>query len=145
MDKLTKEQRSINMSHIRGKNTSLEIAVRKRLFADGFRYRINVSNLPGKPDIVLPKYNTVIFVNGCFWHRHNCKRATTPKTNTDYWMNKFEKNVQNDEKNYALLRNLGWHVIVVWECEIKFDFDKLISSVENELRSISPKSIYNFQ
>lgn len=145
MDKLTKEQRSINMSHIRGKNTSLEIAVRKRLFADGFRYRINVSNLPGKPDIVLPKYNTVIFVNGCFWHRHNCKRATTPKTNTDYWMNKFEKNVQNDEKTYALLRNLGWHVIVVWECEIKFDFDKLISSVENELRSISPKSIYNFQ
>lgn len=72
MDKLTKEQRSINMSHIKGKNTSLEIAVRKRLFADGFRYRINVSNLPGKPDIVLPKYNTVIFVNGCFWHRHSC-------------------------------------------------------------------------
>lgn len=134
MDKLTKEQRSINMSHIRGKNTSLEIAVRKRLFADGFRYRINVSNLPGKPDIVLPKYRTVIFVNGCFWHRHNCKRATTPKTNTDYWMNKFEKNVQNDEKNYALLRNLGWHVIVVWECEIKADFDKLISSIEDELK-----------
>ena len=85
MDKLTKEQRSINMSHIRGKNTSLEITVRKRLFADGFRYRINVPDLPGKPDIVLPKYRTVIFVNGCFWHRHNCKRATIPKTNTDYW------------------------------------------------------------
>ena len=134
MDKLTKEQRSINMSHIRGKNTSLEIAVRKRLFADGFRYRINVSNLPGKPDIVLPKYNTVIFVNGCFWHRHSCKRATIPKTNTDYWIKKFENNVKNDEKNYALLRNLGWHVIVVWECEIKSDFDKLISSVEGELK-----------
>ena len=134
MDKLTKEQRSINMSHIRGKNTSLEIVVRKRLFADGFRYRINVSNLPGKPDIVLPKYNTVIFVNGCFWHRHSCKRATIPKTNTDYWIKKFENNVKNDEKNYALLRNLGWHVIVVWECEIKSDFDKLISSVEGELK-----------
>ena len=134
MDKLTKEQRSINMSHIRGKNTSLEIAVRKRLFADGFRYRINVSNLPGKPDIVLPKYNTVIFVNGCFWHRHSCKRATIPKTNTDYWIKKFENNVKNDEKNYALLRNLGWHVIVVWECEIKSDCDKLISSVEGELK-----------
>lgn len=134
MDKLTKEQRSINMSHIKGKNTSLEIAVRKRLFADGFRYRINVSNLPGKPDIVLPKYNTVIFVNGCFWHRHSCKRATIPKTNTDYWIKKFENNVKNDEKNYALLRNLGWHVIVVWECEIKSDFDKLISSVEGELK-----------
>ena len=113
MDKLTKEQRSINMSHIRGKNTSLEITVRKRLFADGFRYRINVPDLPGKPDIVLPKYRTVIFVNGCFWHRHNCKRATIPKTNTDYWIKKFENNVKNDEKNYALLRNLGWHVIVV--------------------------------
>ena len=134
MDKLTKEQRSINMSHIKDKNTSLEIAVRKRLFADGFRYRINVSNLPGKPDIVLPKYNTVIFVNGCFWHRHSCKRATIPKTNTDYWIKKFENNVKNDEKNYALLRNLGWHVIVVWECEIKSDFDKLISSVEGELK-----------
>ena len=131
MDKLTKEQRSINMSHIRGKNTSLEIAVRKRLFADGFRYRINVPDLPGKPDIVLPKYRTVIFVNGCFWHRHNCKRATIPKTNTDYWIKKLENNVKNDEKNYALLRNLGWHVIVVWECEIKSDFDKLIESSEN--------------
>ena len=141
MDKLTKEQRSINMSHIRGKNTSLEIAVRKRLFADGFRYRINVSNLPGKPYIVLPKYNTVIFVNGCFWHRHNCKRATIPKTNTDYWIKKFENNVKNDEKNYALLRNLGWHVIVVWECEIKSDFDKLISSVEDELKSYISENI----
>ena len=135
MDTLTHKQRSKNMSHIKSKNTSLEIAVRKRLFADRFRYRKNVSNLPGKPDIVLPKYHTVIFVNGCFWHRHNCKRATTPKTNTNYWMNKFEKNVQNDEKNYALLRNLGWHVIVVWECEIKSDFDRFISSVEDEPKS----------
>ena len=140
MDTLTHKQRSKNMSHIKSKNTSLEIAVRKRLFADRFRYRKNVSNLPGKPDIVLPKYHTVIFVNGCFWHRHNCKRATTPKTNTNYWMNKFEKNVQNDEKNYALLRNLGWHVIVVWECEIKSDFDKLISSVEDELKSYQSES-----
>lgn len=135
MDTVTKAQRSKNMSHIKNKNTALEIAVRKRLFADGFRYRINYSKLPGHPDIVLPKYHTVIFVNGCFWHRHNCKRATTPKTNTDYWTQKFERNVQNDEKNYRLLSNLGWHVIVVWECEIKADLNKLIRSVEDELQA----------
>lgn len=122
------------MSHIKGKNTSLEILVRKKLFADGFRYKINDSSLPGKPDIVLPKYHTVIFVNGCFWHRHNCKLATIPKTNTEYWINKFKKNEENDEKNYRLLRNYGWHVIVVWECEIKEDIDKLISTIEEELR-----------
>ena len=135
MDTVTKAQRSKNMSHIKNKNTALEIAVRKRLFADGFRYRINYSKLPGHPDIVLPKYHTVIFINGCFWHRHNCKRATTPKTNTDYWTQKFERNVQNDEKNYRLLSNLGWHVIVVWECEIKADLNKLIRSVEDELQA----------
>ena len=122
------------MSHIKGKNTSLEILVRKKLFADGFRYKINDSSLPGKPDIVLPKYHTVIFVNGCFWHRHNCKLATIPKTNTEYWINKFKKNEENDEKNYRLLRNYGWHVIVVWECEIKEDVDKLIKSIEKELK-----------
>ncbi len=134
MDNLSKKDRSLNMSHIKGKNTSLEILVRKKLFADGFRYKINDSSLPGKPDIVLPKYHTVIFVNGCFWHRHNCKLATIPKTNTEYWINKFKKNEENDEKNYRLLRNYGWHVIVVWECEIKEDIDKLISTIEEELR-----------
>ncbi|ERK47637.1 very short patch repair endonuclease [Faecalitalea cylindroides] len=134
MDNLSKKDRSLNMSHIKGKNTSLEILVRKKLFADGFRYKINDSSLPGKPDIVLPKYHTVIFVNGCFWHRHNCKLATIPKTNTEYWINKFKKNEENDEKNYRLLRNYGWHVIVVWECEIKEDVDKLIKSIEKELK-----------
>lgn len=134
MDNLSKKDRSLNMSHIKGKNTSLEILVRKKLFADGFRYKKNDSSLPGKPDIVLPKYHTVIFVNGCFWHRHNCKLATIPKTNTEYWINKFKKNEENDEKNYRLLRNYGWHVIVVWECEIKEDVDKLIKSIEKELK-----------
>ena len=134
MDNLSQKDRSLNMSHIKSKNTSLEILVRKKLFADGFRYKINDSSLPGKPDIVLPKYHTVIFVNGCFWHRHNCKLATIPKTNTEYWINKFKKNEENDEKNYRLLRNYGWHVIVVWECEIKEDIDKLISTIEEELR-----------
>ena len=133
MDTVSKEQRHLNMSHIKGKNTSLELKVRKRLYHDGYRYRVNVSNLPGKPDIVLSKYNTVIFINGCFWHRHNCKLATTPKTRTEYWNKKFERNIQNDLINHEKLRNLGWHVIVLWECEINESFDPLIESVENEL------------
>lgn len=134
MDTMTKEQRHRNMSHIKSKNTSLEILVRKRLFHDGFRYRINVSTLPGKPDIVLPKYHTVIFVNGCFWHRHNCKLATMPKTHTDLWKRKFEQNVKNDLANHKKLRNLGWHVIILWECEIKEDFEQLIKVTENEMK-----------
>ena len=134
MDTMTKEQRHQNMSHIKSKNTSLEILVRKRLFHDGFRYRINVSTLPGKPDIVLPKYHTVIFVNGCFWHRHNCKLATMPKTHTDFWKRKFEQNVKNDLANHKKLRNLGWHVIILWECEIKEDFEQLIKMTENEMK-----------
>lgn len=134
MDTMTKEQRHRNMSHIKSKNTSLEILVRKRLFHDGFRYRINVSTLPGKPDIVLPKYHTVIFVNGCFWHRHNCKLATMPKTHTDFWKRKFEQNVKNDLANHKKLRNLGWHVIILWECEIKEDFEQLIKVTENEMK-----------
>ena len=134
MDTMTKEQRHQNMSHIKSKNTSLEMLVRKRLFHDGFRYRINVSNLPGKPDIVLPKYHTVIFVNGCFWHRHNCKLATMPKTHTEFWQRKFEQNVKNDLANHKKLRNMGWHVIILWECEIKEDFEQLIKVTENEMK-----------
>lgn len=133
MDTVSKEQRHLNMLHIKGKNTSLELKVRKRLYHDGYRYRVNVPNLPGKPDIVLSKYNTVIFINGCFWHRHNCKLATTPKTRTEYWNKKFERNIQNDLINHEKLRNLGWPVIVLWECEIKESFEPLIKSVEIEL------------
>lgn len=134
MDTMTKEQRHRNMSHIKSKSTSLEILVRKRLFRDGFRYRINVSTLPGKPDIVLPKYHTVIFINGCFWHRHNCKLATMPKTHTDFWQRKFEQNVKNDLVNHKKLRNMGWHVIILWECEIKEDFEQLIKVTESEMK-----------
>lgn len=134
MDTMTKEQRHRNMSHIKSRNTSLEILVRKRLFRDGFRYRINVSNLPGKPDIVLPKYHTVIFVNGCFWHRHNCKLATMPKTHVDFWKRKFEQNMKNDLDNHKKLRNLGWHVIILWECEIKEDFEQLMKITESEIK-----------
>lgn len=108
------------MSRIRGKNTKPEMAVRRMLHAAGFRFRLHVKDLPGKPDIVLPKWRTVIFVHGCFWHRHEgCKDTTTPKTRTEWWLEKFAKNVANDLKKQSALEAAGWKVIVVWECEMK--------------------------
>ncbi len=118
-DNHSKETRSINMSHIRSKNTKPEEMVRKYLFAKGFRYRKNVKKLPGSPDIVLPKYKTVIFVNGCFWHKHDCPRFIWPSSNQEYWIPKIQTNVDRDKRNYAMLRDNGWHVILVWECELK--------------------------
>ena len=123
-DSISKDQRSMNMSHIHGKDTSLEIMVRRHLFVNGYRFKKNVKDLPGKPDIVLHKYKSVIFVNGCFWHRHkNCKLAYMPKTNTDFWMNKFKRNVRNDKRHSCELRKMGYHVITIWECKLKKDFD----------------------
>ena len=120
MDKRTKRQRSWNMSRVRGKDTTPEKMVRSFLHRRGFRFRLHVKNLPGHPDIVLPKYRTVIEVRGCFWHRHQgCKRATTPSSNTAFWDAKFIRNIERDKKNEILLNELGWRVIVVWECEIK--------------------------
>ena len=107
------------MSHIRSTNTKPEEKVRKYLFSQGFRYRKNDRKLPGTPDIVLPKYRTVIFVNGCFWHKHNCSRFVWPATNVEYWQQKILGNVRRDEQNYKQLRSSGWNVIVVWECELK--------------------------
>ena len=109
----------MNMSHIRSKNTKPEELVRKYLFSKGFRYRKNVRKLPGCPDIVLPKYKTVIFVNGCFWHKHDCPRFVWPSSNQEYWIPKITSNVERDERNYFMLRNEGWTVIIVWECELK--------------------------
>ena len=118
----TPEQRSYNMSRIRSKDTKPEEVVRKYLFSRGFRYRKNDSRYPGKPDIVLPKYKTVIFVNGCFWHMHEgCKYFVWPKNNAGFWKNKILGNVKRDERNLDELRKQGWHVIVVWECELKKD------------------------
>tara|TARA_Y100001972_G_scaffold129213_1_gene195277 strand:+ start:4949 stop:5380 length:432 start_codon:yes stop_codon:yes gene_type:complete len=112
--------RSYNMSQIKGKNTKPEILVRKILHSNGFRYRLHVNDLPGKPDIVLPKYKTVIFVHGCFWHGHkDCKYFVKPKTNTDWWLNKISKNIENDKKNVQILKYNGWEVIILWECELK--------------------------
>lgn len=120
MDNRSKEARSQNMAHIPSKNTKPEDTVRKYLFSHGFRYRKNVASLPGKPDIVLPKYKTVVFVDGCFWHGHEgCKWFVPPKTNTEFWNAKFKYNIERDKRNYSLLSEMGWKVLIVWECEIR--------------------------
>lgn len=131
-DTHSKEVRIRNMSHIRSKDTKPEVTVRKYLFSKGFRYRKNVKTLPGCPDIVLPKYKTVIFVNGCFWHKHDCPRFVWPSSNEDYWREKIIRNVKRDGDNYEQLEASGWNVYVVWECQLKKkDFedtmDKLIA------------------
>ena len=120
------------MSHIRSKDTKPEVTVRKYLFSKGFTYRKNVKTLPGCPDIVLPKYKTVIFVNGCFWHKHDCPRFVWPSSNEDYWREKIIRNVKRDGDNYEQLEASGWDDYVVWECQLKkkdFDntMDKLIA------------------
>ena len=121
------EQRSRNMSAIKSKNTKPEIAVRKLLHSMGYRFRLHRKDLPGSPDIVLPKYKTVIFVHGCFWHRHeNCKYATTPKTRKEFWENKFKANINRDNLNQANLLLRGWKIIIIWECQLKGDIKKLI-------------------
>jgi len=107
------------MSKISGKDTKPEIIVRKFLFANGFRYRKNVKDLPGKPDIVLPKYKTVIFVHGCFWHGHDCPAGKLPETNREFWERKINGNIERDKRNQEKLKALGWKVIVIWQCEIK--------------------------
>lgn len=109
----------MNMSHIRSINSKPEEIVRKYLFAQGFRYRKNVRKMPGCPDIVLPKYKTVIFVNGCFWHKHDCPRFVWPSSNQEYWIPKIQRNVERDMRNASELQRLGWNVITVWECELK--------------------------
>lgn len=116
----TKEARSYNMSQIKGKNTKPEELVRKFLFSKGYRYRKNDKRLPGSPDIVLPKYKTVVFVNGCFWHGHTgCKYFVWPQSNAAFWKEKILRNIDRDNQNYCQLRESGWKVLLVWECELK--------------------------
>ena len=118
MDTLTKEERSYTMGRIKGTNTKPEVMVRSFLFSKGLRYRKNVKKLPGTPDLVLKKWKTVVFVNGCFWHGHQgC--FILPRTNTEFWKNKIERNINRDRENRILLENMGWRVIVVWECELR--------------------------
>ena len=138
-DVLTKEQRHLNMSHIRGKDTSIEVKLRKALFARGFRFRKNVGKMIGKPDIVLPKYKTVIFIHGCFWHRHpGCRYASTPKTRRDFWEEKFNRNIQRDKHQAEELINAGWHVLVVWECELKQDLPGVVNELEKIMKYMIP-------
>jgi DNA mismatch endonuclease (patch repair protein) len=116
----SKEIRSYNMSRIKGKNTKPEMLVRKFLHANGYRYKLHDKSLPGKPDIVLPKYKTVIFVHGCFWHGHNnCKYYVVPKTSTEWWLNKINGNIANDAKAIKALKKDGWKIITIWECNLK--------------------------
>lgn len=116
----SKEIRSYNMSRIRGKDTKPEILVRKFLFSKGFRFRLHDKRFPGKPDIVLPKYKTVIFINGCFWHGHeNCRYYVTPKTRTEWWLSKISKNKKNDLTAKKMMLERGWNVLTLWECDLK--------------------------
>lgn len=135
MDKIDPWQRSKNMAAVHGKNTSPELRVRRMLHSMGFRFRLNKKNLPGKPDIVLPKYQLCIFVHGCFWHQHSgCKRATVPETRKEFWGKKFCKTKERDKKSLIELQKLGWRVQTIWECETK-NPDKLAMIIANSLLS----------
>lgn len=141
-DSLTPEQRHYNMSRIRSKNTKPEELVRKYLFSQGFRYRKNDKRYPGKPDIVLPKYHTVVFVHGCFWHQHpGCMKVRIPKSNSDYWGPKLQRNSERDKTERQQLEDMGWRVIVVWECEIlnKKKREERLASLAEEIKTISGK------
>jgi len=133
------ETRSYNMSQIHGQNTKPEENVRKYLFSQGFRYRKNDKRLPGKPDIVLPQYHTVIFVNGCFWHCHEgCRFFVFPKSNAEFWSKKLRENVQRDKSDLEKLDILGWKVLVVWECELRKDrFTKTMTSLIEKIKGTS--------
>ncbi|MEO9470092.1 MULTISPECIES: very short patch repair endonuclease [Sphingomonadales] len=134
-DVMTPAQRSRNMALIRGKDTKPELQLRSLLHAEGFRFRLHHPNLPGRPDIVLPKYRTVIFVNGCFWHRHKgCRFAATPKTRLDFWNEKFKATITRDKEKTAQLTNLGWCVLTVWECELKNNALAIVERVKRQIR-----------
>lgn len=119
MDIHSPEKRSFNMSRIRGKNTRPEMTIRQWLWKNGYRYRLHRKDLAGKPDIVLPRYKAVILVHGCFWHRHGCKATTTPASRTEFWLTKFQENVNRDKRNIQDLVNKGWRVMVIWECTLR--------------------------
>jgi DNA mismatch endonuclease (patch repair protein) len=137
-DHLTQDMRKWNMSRIRSKDTSPELIVRKMLTLLGVRYRLHRIELPGKPDVVIRKINTIIFVNGCFWHKHqNCKRSSLPKTNTDYWLPKLARNVERQKLVINELKEQGWTVLIIWECETK-NIDYLYKKLRN-IESMLPK------
>lgn len=118
VDTLSPEERSERMSRIRGSDTTPELLVRRYLHAHGFRYKLHDRSLPGKPDLVFPRYGVVVFINGCFWHAHHCQKGRIPATRSDFWKDKFEKNRARDTRNARLLKRLGWRVLTVWECTL---------------------------
>lgn len=137
-DIFSEEVRSKIMSKIKSKNTRIEQIVRKWLFYFGYRYRINDKRYPGTPDIVIPKYKTAIFIHGCFWHHHeNCKISHIPKTRSEYWISKFNRNVERDKRKIAALDNLGWNVIVLWECELISNPEIRLINLLSEIRGVS--------
>ena len=141
-DNHTPEERSYNMSRIRSKDTKPEERVRKFLFAQGFRYRKNVRSLPGCPDIVLPKYKTVIFVQGCFWHMHDCGRFRWPASNQEYWEKKIRRNVERDVVNKQKLESMGWKVLIVWECELKEkNIDETMKAIISTVKQGNPHGV----
>ena len=136
MDTITKEQRSLNMGKIKSKNTLPELLIRKALWRLGYRYRLHYKKLPGKPDIVIVKDKIAIFVHGCFWHRHrNCIEASRPKTNSEYWETKINKNIERDSKHKKEIIKLGWKVIIIWECNVKKDIEKNIIMLRKLLKN----------
>jgi len=135
MDTISPERRSWNMSRIRGRNTRPEMLVRSLLHSLGYRFRLNRKDIPGKPDIVLPKYRTAIFVHGCFWHRHkDCVLAYEPKSNSEFWRKKFARNVERDAEVSMALRVVGWRQLIIWECDTR-DPIKLATKLRRLLRS----------
>lgn len=139
VDVLTKKHRSWNMGRVRGKDTKPELLVRSVLHRNGYRFRLHAKGLPGKPDIVLAKHHTVVFVHGCFWHRHKrCPDATVPKSRTEFWVQKFADNVKRDAKNQTVLRKLGWTILIVWECETTKP-DRLAIRLRREIDESSNK------
>lgn len=147
-DVMTPEQRHKCMAAVKGKDTKPELIVRKYLFSKGLRFRVQVKNLPGRPDIALPKYKTVIFVNGCFWHGHEgCKYFHIPKSNVEFWKSKIERNIARDNRNEAELKALGWRVIRVWECDIRkvTGREEYLNSLYNDITQLEELKGYDFK
>ncbi|QDT23522.1 very short patch repair endonuclease [Gimesia chilikensis] len=137
MDTVDRNTRSKIMKSVPQKNTKPEMRLRKALHRMGFRYRLHDKRLPGSPDLVFPKHKAIIFVHGCFWHRHGCKQTTTPKSRKEFWKAKFKANIQRDKKNILELENAGWRVIVVWECELKnSDQNDLFEKIQDFLLNV---------
>lgn len=137
VDRISIERRSWNMSRIRSRDTKPELLLRSALHKTGFRFRLHVRKLPGCPDIVLPRYRTVIFVHGCFWHRHSgCRNASIPSNRRDFWIGKLDANVERDEKNNVALKASGWTVFTVWECELESDPETVLHRLSHALKGI---------